>query len=187
VKIGITYTGKDDKQSNYIHWIKGSEPSIEVITLAPGETKIVEELDGLVFSGGVDIHPNCFGGAEQYDHMPRKFWKERDDFEFAVFDKAVKMELPVLGVCRGLQLINVFQKGTLVQDLSERNNRHESFIDGATEKDRTHTVVVEKHSLLGSIATNEGLVNSAHHQSIDSLGNDLMANSFALYGVIDGI
>lgn len=183
MKIGITYTGRDDKHANYVNWIKGGDHSIDIVKLAPGEKADVTALDGVVLSGGVDIHPSYFNGEENYQHMPSKFWKERDDFEFNIFKTSVANKTPVLGVCRGLQLINVAQGGTLIQDLDRLNEVHRD-----TREDKRHVVRVENNSMLSDIVKeHSGVVNSAHHQSIKSVGDNLIANSYADDGTIEGI
>lgn len=183
MKIGITYTGRDDKQANYVNWIKGGNKDIEIVRLAPGENVNIGELDGVVLSGGVDIHPSYFDGEDQYKHMPSKFWKERDEFEFNIFKNSIANYKPVLGVCRGLQLINVAQGGTLIQDLDQLNEVHRD-----TNVDKKHTVTVNANTMLSEIVKQpSGMVNSAHHQSIKALGDNLEANSFADDGTIEGI
>jgi putative glutamine amidotransferase len=169
--------------------MKGDDSSIEIVKLSPEAKQDVSALDGIVFSGGVDIHPRYYNGQQEYAGMPTKFKEARDEFEFELFDKAITGNIPVIGVCRGLQLINVFQKGTLTQDLADRNNIHESFNDAQrVERDRTHIVKAEDNTLLHEITlATEGTVNSAHHQSINHLGDNLIANSYSDDGIIEGI
>lgn len=180
--IGITYTGRDDKHQNYVNWIRGND-QIQVIKLSPSSKNNLAEIDGLVLSGGVDILPSFFNGEATYANMPSKFWKERDEFEFDILNQAIKKNMPVLGVCRGLQLINVFRKGTLTQDLNEKNDTHRD-----TDTDKKHNIKVNSNTLLHEIIQSPvGEVNSAHHQAIDKLGDNLVANSFADDGTIEGI
>jgi putative glutamine amidotransferase len=190
VKIGITHTGRHDKHQNYVHWIKGADKEIQVITLSAEHNNKVEDCDALVLSGGVDMHPRYFNGHESYKNMPSKFQEARDDFELKAFDTAIKNSIPVLGICRGLQLINVFYKGTLVQDLGKNKNEihREHHERESLVHDRKHNVKVEGGTVLHNIVkVNSGTVNSAHHQAIDKLGNELTANSYSDDGVIEGI
>jgi len=143
------------------------------------------ELDGLVLSGGIDIHPALYGGSMEYPKAPEPDWeKRRDVFEQALLDQAWAKGIPVLGVCRGLQLINVRLKGTLVQDLGEGGDAiHER--DGV---DKSHEVTIEPDSLLAAVTGRQGgTVNSAHHQAIDGLGEGLRVNCRAVDGTIEGI
>ena len=86
--IGITYTERDDKFANYVRWMKGDDASIEIVKLSPEVKHEVSALDGVVFSGGVDIHPRYYNGQEKYSGMPSKFKEARDEFEFELFEKA---------------------------------------------------------------------------------------------------
>jgi putative glutamine amidotransferase len=177
MKIGLTFTGYGEKHQNYVKWLKGRDKAIEVIKLS----------DALVLSGGVDIHPAMYGGGLLYPKSEQaKGWKKnRDVFERAAFDYAMERGLPVLGVCRGLQLINVLLDGTLIQDLGEKGDEtHESVGD----MDKQHPVKIVRDSLLYEIGGEEkGDANSAHHQAIDTLGKGLKVNSRADDGTIEGI
>lgn len=183
VKIGITKTDWEDKHLNYVNWIKGNSADVEIVTLSKDDRTEMENCDGFVLSGGVDIHPIYYQGEEVYANSPSKFNEERDDFEFSILEKAMEKKVPVLGICRGLQLINVFCNGTLVQDMGDMNDVHTD-----EEDDKEHRVAVEQGTLLHSIVQEDkGLVNSAHHQSIETLGKDLVVNSYSEDGVIEGI
>lgn len=183
VKIGITKTDWEDKHLNYVRWIKGDNVDVEVITLSANNPEKLEECDGFVLSGGVDIHPEFYNGNEQYDNAPSGFNRGRDDFEFSLFEKAIQTKRPVLGICRGLQLINVFCKGTLVQDMAGQNEVHTD-----DDEDKTHAIDVARGTMLSEIVgEGSGMVNSAHHQSILQLGKNLVANSYSEDGTIEGI
>lgn len=190
MKIGITHTGRHDKHLNYVHWIKGGDREIEITTLSADNENKVEDCDAIVLSGGIDMHPRYFNGDETYRNMPSKFQEARDEFEMKAFDLAIRNSIPVLGICRGLQLINVFCKGTLVQDLGKDKNEihREHHERESAEHDRKHNVKVEDGTILHKIVkVNSGTVNSAHHQAIAELGKDLVVNSYSDDGVIEGI
>jgi len=182
MKIGLTYTGSDEKHENYVRWLQGEDAAIAIVRLDAGG--LLSECDGLVLSGGVDVHPALYGGALEY--RENHGWKrERDDFEAAALQSALERGLPVLGVCRGLQLINVALKGNLIQDLGERGDEvHQD----SHRMDKQHGVEVEEGSLLQAmIRADKGLVNSAHHQAIGELGRGLRVNCRADDGTIEGI
>jgi len=201
MKIGLTYTGSDEKHRNYVNWLKGDD-ELEVVMLradvvADGSTgtdplaggisaeELLKDCDALVLSGGIDIYPGFYGKDTQYPNGPVEWNKERDLMERGLFEWALADGMPVLGVCRGLQLINTSLNGTLVRDLGEeRNKTHQN--EGA--KDKQHGVAVEEESLLGEIAGEKsGIVNSAHHQAIERLGEGLKVNCRAVDGTIEGI
>jgi len=186
-KIGLTYTGTEWKHENYVKWIKADE-DIEVIRLDAELANLheMQECDGLVLSGGVDIDPELYDGEVSYAKAPVGGWQtERDLFEQATLQLAWEIGLPVLGVCRGLQLINVTLNGTLIQDLGVSGDEvHEG--EGGVDKE--HGLSLLPDSFLRVIAGKDrGVVNSAHHQAIDQLGEGLKVNCRAEDGTIEGI
>jgi putative glutamine amidotransferase len=181
MKIGLTYTGTPEKHENYVRWLQ-QDDEIEVIKLSVEEGD-VDSCDALVLSGGVDIHPSFYGGGLDYASRPVEWRPERDEFEKAALGRAWTLGKPVLGVCRGLQLINVCRGGTLVQDLGVQGDKtHQN-----TPEDKQHGVRIAAGSLLYTIAGEGGEANSAHHQAIDRLGKGLLVNCRAEDGVIEGI
>lgn len=189
MNIGITYTGSEAKHQFYVDWILQHDADIHIVTLYPEKNNIndLAQCQGVVLSGGVDIHPEYFNAELNYANAPDAFEKIRDDFEFSIFENA-KNTMPVLGICRGLQLVNVAQGGTLIQDLDNLNPYHRT-IDSLKE-DKVHEVVVKENSLLHNIVQNEtrGKVTSAHHQAIDVLGEGLLVNAVSTAdNIIEGI
>lgn len=184
MRIGLTYTGTEWKHENYVRWLCDGGAGVEVVRLeAGGEVRDVGELDALVLSGGIDIHPALYGGGMEY--AENNGWeKGRDDFELKMLEGALEGGLPVLAVCRGLQLINVYRKGTLVQDLGITGDK----IHMAEGSDKQHAVRIERSTLLAAVAGQSGgVVNSAHHQAVDRLGEGLRVNCRAEDGAIEGL
>ncbi|MBN9385117.1 MAG: gamma-glutamyl-gamma-aminobutyrate hydrolase family protein [Chitinophagaceae bacterium] len=182
MRIGLTYTGSDEKHNNYVHWLKDGQADIEVVKLSL-DGGGVSDYDALVLSGGIDIHPSFYGGGMDYDHRPGEWQEGRDEFEKNVLERAWERRIPVLGVCRGLQLINVCCGGTLVQDLGPQGDlRHQN-----TPADKEHDVKVMEGTLLHEVSGGGGWINSAHHQAIDRLGKGLVVNCHADDGVIEGV
>ena len=193
LKIGITQS--ETNYANYPKWIKGQE-DIDIIELSYDQNNIqdVALCDGVVLTGGLDSHPKFY--LKDYDlnypHAPKEFAPHRDEFELAVLDAALKHKKPVLGICRGLQVINVFFEGTLHLDIGENNNATHKSRGTPTEKtnniDKEHTVSVEKDSLFFNIVHKEkGIVNSAHHQAIDILGKNLKISAISDDNFIEAI
>ena len=185
MKIGLTYTGDQQKHQNYVNWLKGGD-DWEIITLSAEENNAakLQECNGLVLSGGVDVNPEMTGGAESYTNMPEEFHPDRDQFEKLLYEMAKQRGLPILGICRGMQLVNVLEGGTLVEDLDNRNEVHRK--EGSTDK--IHRVKTEDGSLLREIVKAEqGEINSAHHQGIGKPGGNLSINSMADDGTIEGL
>ena len=184
MKIGLTYTGRGEKHENYVRWLQGNDRQIKVVRLDKDGAGEISECDGLVLSGGVDIDPLLYGGGMRYAHGPKHWQRDRDDFELKTLGLALESGMPVLGVCRGLQLINVALKGDLIQDLGAGDAVHE----GERDSDKEHRVAVEADTLFGDIAgVRNGVVNSAHHQAAGRLGEGLRVSCRADDGTIEAI
>ena len=184
VKIGLTYTGYEHKHQNYCNWLKGDD-DIEVITLSAenNNAAAIKDCDGLVLSGGIDSYPGFYQGSLDYANKPDEWNAARDLFEKDLYEYALRNSIPVLAVCRGLQLVNVLQGGNLKQDLGALNETHMAL----EERDKAHGIEVCQNTLLSEIVkTKNGSVNSAHHQAIDKLGEGLMINCRAADGTIEG-
>ena len=140
--------------------------------------RVLDLLGGLILSGGADLDPESYGAARHPE--TGRTWPERDRFEIALARRAVERELPVLGICRGMHVLDVALGGTLVQHLPDvlghSDHRHTpgSFGD--------HEVRLEPGSLAERAAGMERLaVKSHHHQGLDELGAGLVASGFS-YG-----
>jgi putative glutamine amidotransferase len=167
-KIGLSFTATN--YPNYWQWFDENDlgSSFELVTLSFEENNIEDMLqcDGFILTGGVDIHPSFYEGAEQYPNMPNTFQTERDNFESKIYRHAKQLKLPILGICRGQQLVNILEGGRLIQDLGEEKNQ----VHRKLEADKKHSIEIAASSLLHSISGVEsGEVNSAHHQCIDPL------------------
>lgn len=183
VVIGITDC---EKYPNYEKWIV-AESDVEIVHLGSQFLNLdeVKKCNGVLLTGGDDIHPRFYGNQEtQYPHAPKNFVEERDEFEIQVFKRAQENNLPVLGICRGLQLINCVLGGTLKQDLGELNKVHRRIL----KDDKVHPIKIGPATLLKSVSkVDQGDVNSSHHQAIDRLGDRLKINCQADDGIIEGI
>ena len=181
IKIGLTFS--ESNYSNYPLWIKGNDSTIEIIELSYETNNLqdVTNCDAVVFTGGIDMDPI---EKIEYANAPQKFNRTRDLFEIAVLEIALHQRKPILGICRGLQLINVFLGGTLHLDNGKAKNK----IHRKKTEDKIHQILVRNDSLFYSIVKQGfGDVNSAHHQSIDKLGLSLKAVAHTEDGVIEVI
>ncbi len=182
----MTNTGDVEKHGYYVQWLQQND-SIDIIKLDTSDKNahLLDQCDGLVLSGGVDIHPSIYRGNTTYPHSPKNGWyRERDEFEIALFKKARDRGMPILAICRGLQLVNVVLGGTLIQDLGDTGDK----IHEAVYEDKRHLISIEPNTLLHELApTGKADINSAHHQAIDTLGKGLLPNARAADGTIEGI
>jgi len=190
MKFGLTHTGIEEKHQNYIKWLVGND-EIEIIQLSEDESdpETIKNYDALILSGGVDIHPKFYQSKQiNYSHSPKTFNEQRDEFEIALFRLAQDTNKPVLGICRGFQLINCIYNGTLKQDLGDAPNKiHKAEIINHVQKDKAHGLDIDEGTILHDIVKNRRLVvNSAHHQSIDKTGEGLKVNCYSDDGLIEG-
>lgn len=169
----------------YLNWLKRGGIEYQVLDYHQNNYEDIKKCSSLVLTGGDDIFPEFYNDWEEGSDGS-KYKPERDGFEFRLFDYAIEKKMPVLGICRGLQLMNCRLKGSLINDLETiRHVNHKKFEDS---RDREHDVIVFKGTLLYDIIKEEkGIVNSSHHQAIDRLGEGLMITSKSKDGIIEGI
>ncbi|AIF69891.1 hypothetical protein PAP_07505 [Palaeococcus pacificus DY20341] len=204
--IGITTSYSWKKQAFFI-----KEAYVRMVREAGGIPVLlspfmeVEEaldlVDGILLSGGGDIHPSFYG--EGATNKIRSIEPYRDEFEIALVKEAIDNKIPLLGICRGAQLINVALGGTLYQDLASEvvnSIKHDWFAKGEDLLPRNypiHGIKVKLDTKLFEIlkpalsveSTKEAtlMVNSYHHQAIKRLGEGLKSVAYAPDGVIEAI
>lgn len=179
--IGITCgsigEGERVKYGQSRSYVKAIEEAGGVPLLIPPQSSIeelFEVLDGILFTGGGDLEPTLYDpedrGSEAID-------SERDGLELALARRAADSGLPMLGICRGQQLINVALDGGLLQDVGEHRQ-------DAPREAATHAVEVEPGSLLAEIIGEQVEVNTFHHQVVDPerLGRGLKVTAFSSDG-----
>lgn len=146
----------------------------------------LELVDGMIFSGGHDIAPIRYG--EEPHQKLQEICPERDDFDFLLYRLAKEHSLPILGICRGFQLMNVSEGGKLYQDLSLKNTESLKHSQGHGPSIPTHTVKVEPGSKFYKILGKEEIrVNSFHHQAVKSTSENVVISGKALDNVVEAI
>lgn len=184
MKIGVTDCLREDKLQLYFHWIRRVEPTVEIEKLSSvnGNIAALERVDGLLLTGGGDVDPEFYGRNNLRDKA-KDISKERDKFEFEVIRRALEADMPILGVCRGMQVMNVALGGTLHVDLKSDGFEGHSSTGSAGAK---HSIAIEPNSLLSGLAGGlEQTVNSFHHQAVDGLGKGLVKTAESPDGVIE--
>jgi putative glutamine amidotransferase len=173
----------DTAQFNaYKTWLHGVDSTIVLVDMyhLPYDSAMIrlEQCSGLLMSGGADIHPGYYAQAE--DTILCEIDPYRDTIEMAILKKAAALKMPVFGICRGLQVINVFMGGSLYPDIPERLGTSVTHRNEARDYDCYHTVSIEPGSMLHTLVkltTHE--VNSVHHQGIHRLGTGLKVTAFS--------
>ena len=153
-------------------------PPDDSVAEAPDE--LLDIVDGLILAGGSDIDPGSYGAKPHPE--TKNTWPERDRFEIALGTRALERDMPVLGICRGMEMMNVIQGGTLNQHLGLELHRHTPgvFTD--------HRVALQPGSLAARVVgadTTE--VKSAHHQGVEELGEGVTVSGHADDGVVEAI
>ncbi|MDQ0109523.1 putative glutamine amidotransferase [Chitinophaga terrae (ex Kim and Jung 2007)] len=188
-KIGISYT--ETNFQNYDQWFTaqdlGDDLEIIILSFIKNNTEDISKCEGFVLTGGIDVQPSLYGGDMEYAYRPTAFLPERDQFEKLIYEYAKSHRLPVLGICRGLQYINILEGGKVFEDIGELSNG----IHKRATVDKEHRITIVPDTLLHSITeVDRGIVNSAHHQAIrpDMLGNNIMISAYSdTDGIIEGI
>jgi len=152
---------------------------------------LLQRVDGLFLTGGKDLHPLLFG--EQPKPGLGYVFPERDEFEVALARRALDLGLPVLGVCRGMQVLNVAAGGTLHQDINSLPNPAPILHSQMAARSREwHSVTLEPGSKLAAVFTDLLVdhslnVNSIHHQAVAAVANGWIASAVAPDGIIEAV
>ncbi len=174
---------------NYSKWLKSINPDVEFYNLyGMGLNRALYTLDrcdGLLLSGGPDVEPAVYGKAGDSSRCEIDF--KRDSLEFLIIKKAREKKMPILGICRGEQILNVALGGTLIVDIPEDYGttvKHK-----CEDKDTCfHAVSILKNSLLYRICgVTKGIVNTNHHQAIDKLAPGLRISAKSPDGIPEAI
>lgn len=193
--IGIT-AGNDPRTSgqyvirwDYVRSIEqaGGIPVILAPSGAALHSRLTTRLDGLLLTGGVDIEPSAYG--EAIHPSVKKISPERDEFEFKLTETSLEQKIPILAICRGLQVLNVVMGGSLVQDIPTMIGPKVSHDDSKRQRhELAHQVTLRNGTRLYEILKNDRMwVNSFHHQAAKSLGSGLVPAAYADDGVIEAL
>jgi len=181
-------TGKPIYANNraYVHAVESAGglpvliPMIKDLNIL---TALLSRLDGILLSGGIDVHPSHYG--EEVHPLTQEFDIELDEFEITLASWAIQQDIPVLGVCRGMQLINLVLGGTLYQDID--NQYPDSIAHSQRHLPITHLahhIIVEPGSRMEKILGPGAVwVNSHHHQAIKDPGKGVRITGRAPDGV----
>jgi putative glutamine amidotransferase len=185
--IGVT---RCSALGDYVASIEQAGGEVRVLEFAEDPSAVVADVDGVLLTGGGDVDPAVYGEARHPSVEDAE--AGRDGFEVALARQAMARDVPILGICRGAQVLNVAAGGTLVQDIpgaAPSALAHTVKTPGAI----AHRVEVERGSRLeaalggGLDGTRSCDVNSRHHQSVGRLGDNLVATAHSPDGIVEAI
>lgn len=191
--IGILFCGFEENRqfvtSSYVEAIADAG-SVPLIIPCPGKatcpTRYFQLCDGFLFCGGGDITPLLFG-ENLMTERGNTDWKT-DIFHIRFMQKVLSYKLPVLGICRGMQVLNLALGGTIYQDISMRPEKSLNHMQLSQDRsDACHQVSVSKSSMLCKLCGETLDVNSYHHQCIKTLGETLRTTAIAPDGIIEAV
>jgi anthranilate synthase component 2/putative glutamine amidotransferase len=157
------------------------------VQLPPDADAVVEtldRLDGLVVTGGIDVDPALYG-AEHHPTMAG-VRPEQDQAELALLEGALELDLPLLAVCRGSQLLNILRGGDIVQDLGDGESEPELHGNGTGEAAR-HAIRTREGSRLAELVGARTVVASEHHQAFGRIGDGLEESAWAEDGTVEAL
>lgn len=187
--IGMPSMGPDNFRvymgEKYISGVERAGGQVQIIPWGVSDRDLylmTENYDGILLPGGPDIDPALYGrGREPACGEPLP---QRDDLESRTIQVALLRKLPILGICRGIQMLNVALGGTLIQDLTPIQKHPHS--DFAHRQTGTHSVTVAPGSLLeAAVGPGELWVNSMHHQAVDTLAPGLTVTARSEEGYVE--
>ena len=186
--IGVTDCSK---YNNYANWIQSFGSGVETIKLSEKTNNLSDaaRCHGILFTGGEDVHPRFYNKPEYLSYCHADDISEaRDIFEMKLMEHTEANSIPVLGICRGLQIYNVFRKGTLIPDIPSWEKIDVNHAKTKEGKDSYHIVNLAKDSWLSKITReSKGETNSNHHQSADAIGEGLLVSGVSQDGIIESI
>ena len=147
----------------------------------------MDMIDGLLIPGcDEDINPKFYG--QEIKSSKVKTNDRRASYELRLTEEALKRNMPIFGICNGLQIINVFLGGTLIQHIPDFHKSDINYEQDHPKCAPTHDIIIEDNTLLSELSGNKIVkVNTTHHQAIDQIGNGLIVSARAPDGIIEAI
>lgn len=174
--------------NNYVQSVERAGAIPYIIPIVEDEEiikKQVENIDALILSGGSDVNPLMFG--EEPSEKLGPVLEERDIFDIKLLKFAMELNKPILGICRGEQLINLVNGGTIYQDLSLYEKHSVKHCQCNSPATPIHTVDIKKDSILYEVLGEKAFVNSFHHQAVKDVAKGFKVVATSKDGVVEAI
>ncbi len=166
--------------------VAGAVPIVIPPLSPPLASALLDRVDGVCLSGGPDLDPRAYGERRHARTGPVE--SELDEFELALATQADSRGLPILAICRGLQVLNVARGGSLHQHLPDVSGEAINHRQTEPAARTTHVVALQRSSrVAGVLERDQAEVNSFHHQGVDRLGHDLIVTGRAPDGTVESI
>lgn len=166
----IVVITKAHSKGNYKKWLRAADTGIRFVNLyelsVDSALAVLGDASGLLLTGGADIHPGWYDQAED-TVLCNGFDLKRDTLEYKAVQKAIRLKIPILGICRGMQMLNVASGGSLIPDIPKRAGSEVPHREKPFEPVR-HSITINQASILYGLAeTDKTMVLSNHHQAVD--------------------
>lgn len=189
LRIALSKGSGSESYENYSKWLEAyNYKKVEFFDLHKYDYKeadsILRTCSALLLTGGPDVHPGRFN--KENDTSRCSIDLVRDTLEFNSFHTAIEQKMPILGICRGLQLINVALGGDLIIDIPD--DTQSKIVHQQETGDSFHEIILDENSyLFNLVKKSKGNVNSNHHQGINNLAEELKLNAKTKDNIIEGI
>ena len=189
LQTGRFYLGRD--YSKAVEASGGVPVHISLIPKREYISEVLADLDGILLPGSnTDVDPHYY--SEEPHHRLGPVIPVKDETDMLVLDEAERLNLPVLAICFGMQILNVVRGGTLVQDIESQIKGSIKHEQGIPATRNSHSLKIAKGNVLSDLAavknaTGPIRVNSSHHQALGKVGKNLKAIAWATDGVVEGI
>ena len=185
-RIGVTPTSKMD---DYLESVRRAGGEAVVLSSDDDAAAALEGVDGLLLTGGLDVDPALYGEAP---HPTTNVAAERDRFEVPLARAAVERNVPLLAICRGVQVLNVAQGGTLVQDIPSAVTTDLNHAVDVPKDHEAHAVAIAPGSTLASALGGTApaatcRVNSRHHQAVGKVADGFIVSAVSPDGIVEAI
>ncbi|HEV2495452.1 MAG TPA: gamma-glutamyl-gamma-aminobutyrate hydrolase family protein [Terriglobia bacterium] len=192
MKIALSVSEKEKAKGTESPYFKAmlaaGAKTVELALVSAADARRVraDDFDGVLFAGGEDVDPEFYG--EEKKHESVQVDRARDEFELKLLDRAIDRRLPIFGICRGTQMINVKFGGTLYQDLASDATPEFEHKQNGSRSATTHQVTLtDPESRLGGVFQGSCRVNSLHHQAIKRLGHGLKVTAHSADGLVEAV